>query len=94
MNNLGLALGKGISLTIQLLNPDIIVLGGIVAKAGHFVLTPIQQSIYKHCLEQISTNVKIVISENWEQSGLLGVAAMLFQGLFSDLNSKSKYEFV
>ncbi len=94
LNKLGLALGKGIALTIQLLNPDIVVLGGIIANADHFILTPVQQSIYKHCLEQISTSVKIVISENWEQSGLLGVAAMLFQELFSDLNSKSKYEFV
>lgn len=94
LNKLGLALGKGLSLTIQLLNPDIIVLGGIISEANRFVLTPVQQAINSHCLEQISSNVKIVISENWEQSGLLGVTAMLFQELFSDLNSKIKYEFV
>lgn len=94
LNKLGLALGKGLSLTIQLLNPDIIVLGGIISEANQFVLTPVQQAINSHCLEQISSNVKIVISENWEQSGLLGVTAMLFQELFSDLNSKIKYEFV
>jgi hypothetical protein len=32
--------------------------------------------------------VKIVISDNWEQSGLLGVTAMLFQELFSDMNMR------
>lgn len=94
LNKLGQALGKGLSITIQLLNPDIIVLGGIISEANQFVLTPIQQAINSHCLEQISTNVKIVISENWEQSGLLGVTAMVFQELFSDLNSKIKYDFV
>jgi N-acetylglucosamine repressor len=84
LNKIGLALGKGLSFTIQLLNPEIIVLGGVVSKANRFILTPIQQAINKYCLEQISANVKIVISENWEQAGLLGISAMLFQHLFSD----------
>lgn len=88
LNKIGLAVGKGLSLTIQLLNPEIIVLGGVVSKANRFILTPIQQALNKYCLEQISSNVKIVISENWEQSGLLGVTAMLFQELFSDMNMR------
>ena len=85
LNEIGLAFGKALSNTIQLLNPAIIVLGGVVSRANQFVLTPIQQAINTHCLEQISGNTKIVISENWEQSGLLGVTAMLFQKLFSDM---------
>jgi len=89
LHNLGMALGKGLSFTIQLLNPEIIVLGGIVSQAKRFVLTPIQQSLNKYCLDQLSSNVKIVISENWEQSGLLGVTAMLFQELFSDMNMRN-----
>ncbi len=89
LNELGLALGKGLSLVIQLLNPEIIVLGGIVSQANRFVLTPIQQSLNKYCLDQLSSNVKIVISDNWEQSGLLGVTAMLYQQLFSDMNEKN-----
>jgi len=88
LNKIGLAVGKGLSFTIQLLNPEIIVLGGVVSKANRFILTPIQQALNKYCLEQISSNVKIVISENWEQSGLLGVTAMLFQELFSDMNRR------
>jgi predicted NBD/HSP70 family sugar kinase len=88
LNKIGLAVGKGLSFTIQLLNPEIIVLGGVVSKANRFILTPIQQALNKYCLEQISTNVKIVISENWEQSGLLGVTAMLFHELFSDMNMR------
>ena len=92
LNTIGLAVGKGLSFTIQLLNPEIIVLGGIVSQANQFVLTPIQQAINKYCLEQISENVKIVVSENWEKSGLLGVSAMLFQHLFSDMSSKLKYD--
>ncbi len=85
LHNIGLALGKGLSITLQLLNPGIIVLGGPVSAANQFVLTPIQQSLNKYCLEQIYSHTKIVISDIWEQSGLLGVTAMLYQKIFSDI---------
>jgi predicted NBD/HSP70 family sugar kinase len=91
LHKLGLALGKGLSVTIQLLNPDIIVLGGPVSAANQFVLTPIQQSLNQYCLEQIYANTKIVISDIWEQSGLLGVTAMLYKTIFSEMNNKNKY---
>lgn len=87
LHKLGLSLGKGLSVTIQLLNPDIIVLGGPISAANQFVLTPIQQSLNQFCLEQIYTNTKIVISDIWEQSGLLGVTAMLYQMIFSNMNN-------
>ncbi|MDX8340298.1 ROK family transcriptional regulator [Draconibacterium sp. IB214405] len=86
LNNVGQALGKALSDTIQLLNPDVIVLGGLVSEANQYVLNPIQQSINQYCLEQISGNTKIVISNNWRHSGLLGITAKLFQKLFSDMN--------
>lgn len=85
LNKIGLALGKGLSIVIQLLNPEIIVLGGPLARANRYSLTSIQQSINKHCLENISENVEIKISDIGEKSGLLGTSAMLFQKLFSDL---------
>lgn len=83
LNEVGLSLGKALANTIQLLNPDIIVLGGIVSTASQHVLTPLQQSIEKHCLQQIAGNVKLVVSPDWEKSGLLGITAMLFKQLFS-----------
>ncbi len=89
LHDLGIALGKGLSFTIQLLNPEIIVLGGIISQAKQFVLNPIQQALNRYCLDQISSKVKIVISENWEQSGLLGITAILFQELFSDMNMRN-----
>ncbi len=84
-NSVGAAVGKALANAIQLLNPDIIVLGGVISEAKQFILTPIQQSIQKHCLEQISGHVQIVISEDWQKSGLLGTTAMLFQKLLSNM---------
>lgn len=88
LHQVGLALGKGLSITLQLLNPDIIVLGGPLSAGNQFVLTSIQQSLNKYCLEQIYANTKIVISDIWEQSGLMGVTAMLYQNIFSDMSNQ------
>jgi len=84
LNKIGLELGKGLAALIQLLNPEVIVLGGPISKANQFVLTPIQQSLNKYCLEKILSGTTILISETDEQSGLLGCAAMVYQQLFSE----------
>ena len=87
LSQIGMALGKGLSYIIQLLNPEIIVLSGRLAKANQFILTPIQQSLNKYCIEKISSNSEIVISELSEKSGLLGLTATLYQKIFSDLTT-------
>lgn len=84
LNKIGLSLGKGLSVIIQLMNPEVIVLGGPIARANQYVLTPIQQALNKYCLEKIVSNTSIVTSEIDEQSGLLGSAAMVYQQMFSD----------
>lgn len=86
LNEIGTAMGKGLSYIIQLLNPAIIVISGPLSKANQFVLYPIQQSLNRLCLEKISGNTRIVISEMGDQSALLGTSEMVFQQVFTDEN--------
>ena len=86
LNEIGTAMGKGLSYIIQLLNPGIIVISGPLSKANQFVLYPIQQSLNRLCLEQISGNTKIVISDLGDQSALLGTSEMVFQKVFTEFN--------
>jgi len=84
LNHIGMALGKGLSILIQLLNPEIIIIGGPLSSARQFVLTPIQQALNRYCLEKISQNIPVEISELDENAGLLGVTACLFDTIFSE----------
>lgn len=86
LNEIGTAMGKGLSYIIQLLNPAVIVISGPLSRANQFVLYPIQQSLNRLCLEKISGNTRIVISDMGDQSALLGTAEMVFQKIFSDVN--------
>jgi glucokinase-like ROK family protein len=86
LNDIGKAMGKGLSYIIQLLNPEVIVLSGPLSKAKQYVLSPIQQSLNRLCLEKISSNTTIIVSDMGDQSALLGTAEMVFQKYFAEMN--------
>ena len=84
LNKLGTRLAWGLSILIQLYNPELIVLNGPLIKAHKFILIPIQQTLNQYCLENIINNVELEISEMGEHSGLKGVSVMVFQKIFRD----------
>ncbi len=86
LNEIGKAMGKGLSYIIQLLNPEVIVLSGPLSKANQYVLSPIQQSLNRLCLERISRNTEILVSDMGDQTALLGTSEMVFQKVFTEMN--------
>lgn len=86
LNEVGKGMGKGLSYIIQLLNPEVIVLSGPLSKARQYVLSPIQQSLNRFCLEKISGNTAVVISDMGDQSALLGTSEMVFHKVFTELD--------
>ena len=86
LNEIGTAMGKGLSYIIQLLNPEIIVLSGPLSKAKQYVLSPIQQSLNRFCLEKISESTILLISDIGDQSALIGTSEMIFQKVFTEMN--------
>ena len=86
LNEIGKAMGKGLSYIIQLLNPEVIVLSGPLSRAKQYVLSPIQQSLNRLCLEKISENTAIIVSELGDQSALLGTSEMVFQKIFTEMD--------
>jgi predicted NBD/HSP70 family sugar kinase len=86
LNEIGSAMGKGLSYIIQLLNPEVIVLSGPLSRAKQYILSPIQQSLNRFCLEKISESTLLVISDSGDRSALLGTSEMIFQKVFTEMN--------
>jgi N-acetylglucosamine repressor len=86
LNEIGNAMGKGLSYIIQLLNPEIIVLSGPLSKAKQYVLSPIQQSLNRFCLEKISESTLLLISDMGDRTALLGTSELIFQKVFAEIN--------
>lgn len=77
--NVGHWLGKGLAYLIQILNPELIILGGQISEANPFILPPIQQAIQIFCNPELGNEIEIKVSELGSQAGIQGVAALLLE---------------
>jgi N-acetylglucosamine repressor len=82
LSKIGINLGKGLAILIQLFNPELIILEGKFAKAQQFITIPIQQSINTYCMAQLREKTKISLSNLGEDSVLLGSVAAVMENIF------------
>ncbi|HVY75624.1 MAG TPA: ROK family protein [Puia sp.] len=70
-------LGKGLSVAINMLNPELIVLGGLLAEAGDILLFPVKTSIMQHSLSIVNSDTRIVLSSLRQKAGLPGCCLLV-----------------
>ncbi|MFD0977275.1 ROK family transcriptional regulator [Salinimicrobium gaetbulicola] len=88
LSEIGIHLGKGIAILIQLFNPEIIILEGKFASAQQFITTPIQHSINTYCMAQLRVKTDIRLSNLGDDSVLLGSVATVMENIFEKQFSK------
>jgi glucokinase-like ROK family protein len=89
LSDVGINLGKGLAILIQLFNPELIILGGQVSEADQYIITPIQQSLNIYCMQQIRQDTKIKISEMRQSAGIMGAIAIVMEDIFENHIKKS-----
>jgi glucokinase-like ROK family protein len=88
LSDVGLNLGRGISMLIQLLNPELIVLGGVVAEANQYILTPIQQALNVFSMAKSREKTQLALYQLGNEVGLVGAIAVVSDKLFEEVLSK------
>ncbi|CAG4989763.1 N-acetylglucosamine repressor [Dyadobacter sp. CECT 9275] len=83
LGNVGTELGKGLATAVHLFNPEVIIVGGLLAEAGPFISNPIEQAINKYCLSDFKNSLSIHISKLGAKARLLGTQAYLFEHLIA-----------
>jgi glucokinase len=68
--------GAALASAVWVLNPDTIVVGGGVAKAGELVLDPIRRSVRSRTMELFHKNLRIVPAELGNDAGVIGNAEL------------------
>ena len=76
LEDIGFKMGRQIANIINIFNPDKIVIGGLLASTGDYLLQPIKMNVHKYALTLVSKDTKIVISELQHKAGVYG-ACML-----------------
>ena len=79
----GFDLGKKIAFLVNLLNPEIVVIGGGIEDCGAPLLDAIKASIKEWAVEEASAQVKIIPSAFGENAVALGVVGIVAREVFA-----------
>jgi len=81
-------LGIGISNTIKMFNPELIIIHGEVIKFGEKYLKKVKESVTKNTFPKVKDDYNIQFSEMGDNVGVIGAASIVFNNIF-DLDSSS-----
>lgn len=84
LSEIGIKLGKGIAILIQIFNPELIILEGKIAEAKQFITTPIQQAMNTYCMMQLKERTSIELSNLGPNSSLYGGTIAVMDDIFKD----------
>ena len=84
LSEIGIKLGKGIAILIQIFNPELVILEGKIAEAKQFITTPIHQSMNTYCMMQLKERTKIELSDLGSNSSLFGGTIAVMDEIFKD----------
>lgn len=88
LSEVGQDLGRGIAILIQLFNPELIILGGSIAEAKNYILTPIQQALNIYSMAKLSEKTDISLSQLGKEVGLIGAIAVVNEHIFEETISQ------
>ncbi len=77
MNTAGTNLGVGVVNLVHIFNPELIIIGGGVSKAGDLIFEPVRQVISQRVMRDIS--VRITTPVLGDNPGLLGAVALVLE---------------
>lgn len=82
LNKTGRFIGVAVSYLINILNPEMIILGGSMSRLGEYMTDSIQEAALSLSMKECSDGVKIVLSTLREKAGVIGAATLGMRNLF------------
>ncbi len=82
VEEIGTNLGRAIAGLINIFNPELVVIGGKVAKVHDYLLLPVKSAVQKHSLSLINRDTKIKISKLGNTAGATGACMLSRSKLF------------
>jgi glucokinase len=81
LRTIGLNLGVAIASLVNIFNPEVVVIGGGVIAAGELLLEPARAEVAARALPPSKDEVRIVAAQFGVEAGMVGAAALAFDGL-------------
>jgi len=78
----GYYLGLGLVNLVNLLNPEVIVIGGDISQVADVLLKPVKEVVSSRALSAPAQRVKILASHFGKDAGILGAATLFLESVF------------
>ena len=72
VESIGVSLGRGIAGLINLLNPELVVIGGPLSEVNDYISLPIESAIRKYSLNLVNKDTSIKVSKLGAKAGVIG----------------------
>lgn len=79
----GRDIGSVLAACVSLLNPTMVVIGGVIAEAGEHLIAGIREVVYQRSLPLATQHLRIVSSQTRGQAGVLGASTMAIDHVLS-----------
>ncbi|WP_205504179.1 ROK family transcriptional regulator [Rufibacter psychrotolerans] len=73
----GEKIGRGIALLINLFNPELVILGGLLATTEDYILLPIKSAIKKYSVSLVNNDTQLKISQLGDKAGVIGACLLV-----------------
>lgn len=80
---IGEKIGRGLSVLINIFNPELVILGGILSETGDYIRLPIRSALPKYSLSLVNNDTQLHLSKLQERAGLIGGCLIARDKLFS-----------
>jgi predicted NBD/HSP70 family sugar kinase len=72
-----------VTVTVNLFNPQVVVIGGRLAAAEEYYFAGIREAVYRCSLPLATRRIEIVGSTRGNQAGVIGIALLVAQSVFT-----------
>lgn len=79
VDDVGLAVGRALGNVANLINPEVIVIGGPLAGLGEILLDPVRRGLVRHALPVVGETTTLTMSSLGDRAEALGAASLVFQ---------------
>jgi predicted NBD/HSP70 family sugar kinase len=84
--------GIALANLINILNPNLIVLGGILEQGEEYFLPEIKKVVNEYSFSHLGDQVRICVSGFGQKTGVIGASALALSTYFYDLNEIQEQE--